>query len=96
MNDPLILVVDYGNGGPEMTTGNELDVAEMLRQEQYGADFELHGIYALDADAKPVRVEMVVDGKYDYDEDSWANPLVTITMPDGSKLKATYTIDGRA
>lgn len=96
MPKPLLLVVDYGNGRPEFDHATEEDLAQLLMQEQYGADFQLHGVYAMGADAKPVEVTYTVEGARDFDHDSWAHATVTVFMPDGSKLLAGYTIDGRA
>jgi hypothetical protein len=97
MNEkPLLLVLNYGGGQPEFTLADERDLAEVMRNEQYGSDAELHGVYAMNRHFQPVPVLYTVEGKYDFDENSWAHPLVTVTMPDGTKLQAHYTIDGRA
>ena len=93
---PLLLVLSYGGELPEFSMADELDLAEVLRSEQYGSDAELLGVYAMDRHFQPVPVIYTVEGRHDFDRDSWAHPLVTVTLPDGSKLQARYTIDGRA
>ena len=93
---PLLVVINYGGDAPEMAMMDEEGLAHLLQQEQYGADFELHGVYALDRTHEPVRISYTIQGKYDFDENSWAHPLVTVVLPDGTRLQAVYTIDGRA
>lgn len=95
MSESLLLSITYDDR-PEFDQLTVEGLAELLRREQYGADFVLHGVYAMGPDNAPVPVEYTVTGARDFDADSWAYATVTVTMPDGTKRVAGYTIDGRA
>ncbi len=95
-DQPLLMVIDFGDG-VVMDAASVERFAGILQEIQYGhADCQLFGVYAVGRDNQPVPVEYQVEGAHDFDEESWAHPKVTVLMPDGSVLKASYLVDGRA
>jgi hypothetical protein len=92
----IMYVVDAGIGEAFMEVGGVTDLAERLRHAHYTEEFDITEVYALSQlnELKPVTWR--ITGASDYDENSMAYPVLTVTFPDGGTEQATYAIDGRA
>ncbi len=92
---PLVLVADFGDG-TRIQTCDEMELADLLRMEHYGADFVLHGLYALGEENKLVEIQSLVVSTSAYDENDMAYATLRIVLPNGDILESGYSIDGRA
>lgn len=95
MDKKLVLVADFGDG-TQVQTVDEHELANFLRMGHYGADFLLHGLYAVGEGDKLVEIQSLVVSTTPYDETDMACSTLRIVLPGGEILEAGYAIDGRA